>query len=110
MKIALFGGTGFIGTYLVEKLLQTGHIPKVLVRPGSERKLSHLNKCNIVTGTISDIDAVRDTISNTDGVIYNIGIIREFPSKKITFEKMHLSFVNFFKTTKSFSALIDFFI
>ena len=89
MKIALFGGTGFIGTYLVEKLLRTGHIPKVLVRPGSDRKLSHHNKCDIVTGTISDLGAVRDTISNTDGVIYNIGIIREFPRKKITFEEIH---------------------
>ena len=89
MKIALFGGTGFIGTYLIEELLRMGHIPKVLVRPGSERKLLHQNKCDIVTGTISDIDAVRDTISKTDGVIYNIGIIREFPRKKITFEEVH---------------------
>ena len=89
MKIALFGGTGFIGTYLVEELLRAGHNPKVLVRPGSERKLLHQNKCDIVTGAVSDIDAVRDTISNTDGVIYNIGIIREFPRKKSTFEEMH---------------------
>ncbi len=89
MKIALFGGTGFIGTYLIEELLQMGHTPKVLVRPGSEQKLSHHNKCDIVIGTISDLDAVRSTVSNTDGVIYNIGIIREFPREKITFEELH---------------------
>ena len=89
MKIALFGGTGFIGTYLIEELLKTGHTPKVLVRPGSEQKLSHHNRCDIVTGTISDLEAVRDTVSNTDGVIYNIGIIREFPRKKITYEELH---------------------
>ena len=66
-----------------------GHTPKVFVRPGSEQKLSHQNKCDIVYGTISDLNAVRNTISNTDGVIYNVGIIREFPMKKITFEELH---------------------
>ena len=69
--------------------MRTGHTPKVLVRPGSEQKLLHQNKCDIVNGTISDLNAVRNTISNTDGVIYNVGIIREFPRKKITFEELH---------------------
>ncbi len=39
MKAALFGGTGFVGRYLVDELLERGHVPVLLVRPGSEDKL-----------------------------------------------------------------------
>ena len=36
MKVALVGGTGFVGNYLTRALLQAGHEPSLLVRPGSE--------------------------------------------------------------------------
>ena len=36
MRVAIFGGTGFVGSYLVDELLELEHLPVVLVRPGSE--------------------------------------------------------------------------
>ena len=39
MKIALFGGTGFVGSYLVDKIIENGHIPRMLVRKGSIQKV-----------------------------------------------------------------------
>ena len=39
MKVAVFGGTGFVGSYLIDELIASDHIPRVLVRPGSEEKL-----------------------------------------------------------------------
>ena len=39
MKVALFGGTGFVGTYITEELLNNNHDPVLLVRPGSENKV-----------------------------------------------------------------------
>ena len=38
--------------------------------------------------------AIEQTIMNTEAVIYNVGIIREFKSEGITFEKLHF---NYFK-------------
>ena len=35
MKVALFGGTGFVGSYLTEELLNNKHKPVLLVRSGS---------------------------------------------------------------------------
>ena len=36
MKIALFGATGFVGTYIVDSLVEHGHEPTVLVRENAE--------------------------------------------------------------------------
>ncbi len=89
MKVALFGGTGFVGSYVTDELIASGYTPRVLVREGSENKLSQAEKCEIVIGDLSDEKAVTETIVGTDAVIYLVGIIREFPRKGITFEDLH---------------------
>ena len=38
MKVAVFGGTGYVGSYIIEQLINQGHKPRLLVRPGSEKK------------------------------------------------------------------------
>ena len=37
MRVALFGGTGYVGSHLVDALLQAGMKPVLLVRPGTKR-------------------------------------------------------------------------
>jgi NADH dehydrogenase len=88
MKIALIGGTGFVGSYLVEELLRQGHQPKLLVRPGSASKVVHADQCEQITGDVGDAVALRRTLQGCDGVIYTIGILREFKNKGITFEAL----------------------
>ena len=89
MKVALFGGTGFVGGYLVNTLLAAGHEPSVLTRPGSENKLTSRDKCRVTVGDISSVDAIEATLDGCDAFIYNIGILKAFPRKGITFEKLH---------------------
>ena len=89
MKVALFGGTGFVGSYIVKELIDKGYIPKVLVRPGSENKLVHSKECEIIVGQIENKDSINEVLTDVDAVIYNIGIIREFKSNGITYDKMH---------------------
>ncbi len=89
MKVAVFGGTGFVGSYLIDELIVSDHVPRVLVRPGSEEKLIQADKCESVQGDINDIGAVIDTLTGTEAAIYNIGIIRQFPSKGINYENLH---------------------
>jgi NADH dehydrogenase len=87
MKVSIIGGTGFIGAYLVDELIERGHRPRLLVRAGSEKKLEQPGQCDTVTGDIDDPEAVRECIEGTDALIYLIGILREYPDKGITFEK-----------------------
>ena len=59
MKVALVGGTGFVGNYLTRGLLQAGHEPSLLVRPGSESKVRDADSVRRVTGDIATPDALR---------------------------------------------------
>ena len=89
MRVAIFGGTGYVGSYLVDALLQTGMRPVVLVRPGRECRLRHRRDCDIVYGDLGDSEAVDKLFSGADAAIYNVGILREFPNRGITFEELH---------------------
>jgi len=88
-NIAVFGGTGFVGSYIINELVANGYSSKVLVREGSENKLVQTEHCSIISGEISSIEKIKETIRGTDAVIYLIGIIREFLKKGITFESLH---------------------
>ena len=95
MRVAIVGGTGFVGSYLIDELSHLGHSITLLVRPGSEIKIKDSNKVEMVTGDILDIESIRRLLQKCDAVIYNVGILREVPSKGISFEKtQYLGLVN----------------
>ena len=87
-RVALFGGTGFVGSYLVDALLANDFQPVLLVRAGSESRVRQLQRCSIVNGDIDDAGAIERVVDGSDAVIYNIGILREFPKRGITFAKL----------------------
>ncbi len=86
MKVAVIGGTGFVGGYLLDALIDSGHELSVLVRPGSEHKLRPAPGVHPVQGDLSSADALQSVVAGCDAVIYNVGILREFPSRGITYE------------------------
>jgi uncharacterized protein YbjT (DUF2867 family) len=88
MKVAIFGGTGFVGGYIIDELVAQGHQPRVLVRGGSEHKLRQAEACVPVSGDIGDEDALRETLSGVETAIYLIGILRERPDLGVTFEAL----------------------
>ena len=88
MKVAIIGGTGFVGGYLIDALLDAGHEPHVLVRPGSENKLHRASECRITKGDLGSPDAIDAVVTGCDAVIYNVGILREYPREGITFEAL----------------------
>jgi NADH dehydrogenase len=87
MKVAVLGGTGFVGHYLTEKLLQHGHTPRLLIREGSPHFSQQTQPFEWVRGDIEDNKTLRRLLTGVDAIIYNIGILREYPSRGITFEK-----------------------
>lgn len=89
MKVTVFGGTGFVGSYLIDALVATEHQPVVLVREGHEGRLNHVDRCTLVTGDIEDDRAIEIALESADVAIYNIGILREFPERDITFDSLH---------------------
>ncbi len=90
MRVAIVGGTGFIGSYFVDALLAAGHTPRLLVRPGSSGKLRDASRCETVEGEVSDTAAIAELVQGCDAVSFNIGILREERSKGITFDELQL--------------------
>ncbi len=88
MRVAVFGGTGFVGSYIVEALLAAGHDPVLLVRPGSEIKVANADRCHLVPGDVDNAAAIVSTVRNCDVAIWLIGILRERPAEGITFRAL----------------------
>lgn len=86
-RIGIIGGTGFVGSYLVDGLLAHGHDVSVLVRSGSEHKVQRAADVRVVTGDLSSRAALTAVLEECDAVIYNVGLLREFPRRGITFEQ-----------------------
>jgi NADH dehydrogenase len=88
MRVAVFGGTGFVGSYLVDALCDAGHEPALLVRPGSEDKVRQPDCCRMIGGEIDDRAAIERTLEGCDVAIYLIGILREDRAAGVTFRAM----------------------
>jgi uncharacterized protein YbjT (DUF2867 family) len=88
MKIGIIGGTGFVGSYLLEKLAADGHQTRVLTRPGSEHKLPEVAGVESIPGDVADEAALTACFEGCDAAIYLIGILREDLTKGITFDAL----------------------
>lgn len=86
MKIFVAGGTGFVGEHLLGELKRNGHTVRLLVH-GRKRADSNIEP---VTGDITRPETYRDSMASCDAVINLVGIIREFPARGITFERLHV--------------------
>ena len=89
MMVFVIGGTGFVGSHVVNTLLDTGHKVRVLVRPGAENKLKRPNDVEIANGDVTETADLARGIEGCDAAIHLVGIIRAFPGKGITFERLH---------------------
>ncbi|MDO8142834.1 MAG: complex I NDUFA9 subunit family protein [Candidatus Brocadiales bacterium] len=89
MKIFLTGSTGFVGKHILRDLLENNYQVRCLARKGSEQKITHYKDIEIVDGDITDAASLDGKLEGCDAVINLVGIIREFPGKGITFEKLH---------------------
>jgi uncharacterized protein YbjT (DUF2867 family) len=86
MKIALIGGTGFVGNYLVDALAAARHEVSLLVRHGSEHKVRNKAIWRTTSGDLNSDAALDASVLGCDAIIYSVGLLREFPKRQITFE------------------------
>ncbi|MGC1273592.1 MAG: NAD(P)-dependent oxidoreductase [Planctomycetaceae bacterium] len=72
MTIALTGGTGFLGHYLVRQLAEAGHDLRCLIRPTSDRSgFDDVgNRIEWVTGSLREPESFRDLVDGCDAVVH----------------------------------------
>lgn len=87
MKIFLAGGTGFVGGHVRRALLEKGHEILLLTH---RRVVGIENGVNAVEGDVSRPETFVEAMRGCDAAINLVGIIREFPARGVTFEKLHM--------------------
>ena len=87
MKMLVTGGTGYIGSHIVERLLEQGHEVRVLARVTSN--ISHLKttEAEIVFGDIEDYDSLCPIVEGVDVVIHAAARVMPGWGKWEDFEK-----------------------
>ena len=87
MRILLTGGTGFVGRHVLGELLNQGYQVRALVRRGGAPEGFERKEVELIHGDIND--DLEQFMKGVDGVIHLVGIIKEVPAEKITFEVLH---------------------
>jgi len=91
-EILVTGGTGFLGRHVVRALVARGFLPRLLVRVGSESRIPEdiRRACRVTLGDATDPESVENAVQGTSAIVHLAGIVREFPGKGITFDRLHV--------------------
>lgn len=92
MRIIVAGGTGFVGSHLVRRLIAEGHSTTLIVRKAPRSRTSIPDEATLIAQDPSE--PIEKPDLEADVIINLVGIIREYPSKEITFEKAHYEVTN----------------
>jgi len=87
MKILVTGGTGFVGTHVVNRLLHGGHQVAVLARTPAKTRNRYNHPVEAVAGDVLDRESLAAAAAGRDALIHLVGIIHERGPQ--TFDRMH---------------------
>lgn len=87
MKVLVTGGTGFVGTHLVNALQRRGHAVSVLARDPASAQNRYNHPVEAVRGNVLDPASLPAACAGRDAVIHLVGIIHEKGDQ--TFDRMH---------------------
>lgn len=71
MKLAITGGTGFVGSHLIDAALAAGQEVKALTR----RPQEPCDRVEWISGSLEDRDALKALVDDADAVIHVAGVI-----------------------------------
>lgn len=93
MKVLVTGGSGFIGSHVVDQLLEAGHSVKILDLKEPQRE-----DVEYVKGDILEKETVKNSIRDVDFVYHfaaasNIDLVKDNPLKTIEFNVMGTAYL-----------------
>jgi len=86
MKIAITGGTVFVGSHLARKFVQEGHEVVLIAR--RIRESSFASNTKIAVSDLSDVETLTQALHGCDAVAHCAGINREIGEQ--TYQRVHI--------------------
>lgn len=87
MRILVTGGTGFVGTHLVNALQRRGHAVAVLARHPEAAHNRYNHPVEAVRGDVLEPETLAAACAGREAVVHLVGIL--FESEGRTFDRMH---------------------
>src|SRR4029077_10930185 len=87
MKVFLTGATGFVGRYMLKRLLAEGHGVRAFVREPQRADALAQNGVELLAGDVAEGSGLDQGMRGCDAAIHLVGIILE--KGKNTFERVH---------------------
>ena len=81
MKVAVTGGTGYVGAFTVKALVDGGHQPRLLVRNKDRLRTNvaplgvDIDALDVVTGDMTDASAVEHLVEGCDAAIHGAAVV-----------------------------------
>jgi uncharacterized protein YbjT (DUF2867 family) len=90
MKIAITGGTGFVGAHLARKLVQEGYDVAVIARGQDQRnaKILKLNHSQFFAADLSSVEDLTTAFTGCEAIVHCAGINREIKTQ--TYDRVHV--------------------
>ena len=83
MRVAVTGGTGFIGAHLVTALAARGDRVRCLLRPASDRSLLPAEVEPVVVEDLDDAAGLERLVRDTDAVVHLAGLTRSWTPREL---------------------------
>ena len=88
-RVTVFGGTGFLGRYIVQRLARQGWMINVVTRNPNEalflKTAGHIGQVNLVKGDFLNFENLKSTVMSSDVLINCVGILNESANQKFKF-------------------------
>jgi nucleoside-diphosphate-sugar epimerase len=93
MRVLVTGGSGFLGSHVVERLLERGHEVRCLVRASSDTSFLRAmrgpegREVELANGSMSDAASLAEAVRDVDGIVHCAGVIKARTYDE--FERVH---------------------
>ncbi|MDP4198442.1 MAG: NAD-dependent epimerase/dehydratase family protein [Bacteroidota bacterium] len=74
MKVLVTGASGFVGSHIADRLIETGHDVRALVRGSSSRRWLEGKPIEILEGRLLDAESLKPAVENVDAIIHVAGV------------------------------------
>jgi len=79
VRIAVTGGTGYLGAHTVRCLLEAGHAVKLLLGPGESagvaERMQKLGHVTVIVGDVRDPSTIADLLTGANALVHAAGVV-----------------------------------